>query len=116
VICSKPFFKKCGKRSNGIFLCDPHWGYEIEEGMARVFGTTDNVQVQHVATLLRQAGYHPFLYSRIFGTTADLVAVAGIVRGFGVGNRPIPEQRVFVPFAEVLGAQKTLRKLDIKEG
>lgn len=116
VICSKPFCKKCGKRSNKIFLCDAHWGYEIQEGMARVFGATDNVQAQHVTTLLKQAGYHPFLYSRIFNPTADLVAVARTVRGYGAGNHPIPEQRVFVPFAEVLKAQKTLRELGIKEG
>ncbi len=115
-ICSMPSCKKCGKRSNDIFLCDAHWGYEIQEGMARVFGTTDNVQAQHVSTLLKQAGYHPFLYSRIFNPTADLVAVARTVRGYGVGNHPLPEQRVFVPFAEVLKAQKTLHELGIKEG
>ena len=115
VICSMPFCKKCGKGSEGIFLCDPHWGYEIQEGMARVFGTTDNVQAQHVATVLKQAGYHPFLYSRIFNPSADLIAVAGIIRGFGVGNHPITEQRVFVPFAEVLRAQKTLHELGIEE-
>ena len=48
VICSKPFCKKCGKSSVGVFLCDPHWGYEIQEGMARVFGTMDNVEAQRV--------------------------------------------------------------------
>ena len=114
VICSKPFCKKCGKLSGGVFVCDPHWGYEIQEGMARVFGTTDNVEAQRVTTFLKQAGFHPFLYSRIFNPTADLVAVAGIVRGFGVGNHPIPEQRVFVPFGEVLRAQETLHELGIK--
>ncbi len=115
VICSKPFCSKCGKASNGIFLCDPHWGYEIQEGMARVFGTMDNVEAQRVTSVLEQAGFHPFLYSRLFNPTADLVAIGGIVRGYGAGNRPIPEQRVFVPFGEVLRAQKTLNKLGIKE-
>jgi hypothetical protein len=115
VICSKPFCKKCGKRSEGVFLCDPHWGYEIQEGMARVFGTTDNVEAQRVTAFLQQAGYHPFLYSRIFNPNADLVAVAKIVRGFGAGNHPIPEQKVFVPFGEVLRAQETLDELGIEE-
>lgn len=115
VICTKPFCKKCGKRSENVFLCDPHQGYEIQEGMARVFGTMDNVEAQRVTSYLQQAGYHPFLFSRIYNPNADLVAIGGIIRGFGVGNHPIPEQRVFVPFGEVLRAQKKLHELGVKE-
>jgi hypothetical protein len=115
VICSKPFCKKCGKRTNGVFLCDPHWGYEIQEGMAGVFGTMDNLEAQRVTAFLNQAGFHPFLYSRVFNPRADLVAVVKIVRGYGPGNHPIPEQRVFVPFGEVLKAEETLRELGLPE-
>ena len=115
MICSKPFCAKCGKRSDGAFLCDKDWGRESQEGMARIFGTMDNVQAQYVTTLLDQAGFHPFLYSRVFNPNADLVSVTKLVRGYGVGNRPIPEQRVFVPFHEVLAGEKILDELGIKE-
>ena len=86
----------------GVFVCDPHWQYEIQEGMARVFGCLDNVQAQYVTSLLEQAGYHPFLYSRIFNPNADMVAVTKVPRNFG--NHPIAEMKVLVPFAEVLAA------------
>ncbi len=109
VICSKPFCKKCGKETIGIFLCDVHWPYEIQEGMARVFGCTDNVQAQHVTTCLEQAGYHPFLYSRDFNPGADLVSIFKIHRNYG--NHPIVELKVLVPFSEVLSAEMTLKEL-----
>jgi len=82
--------------------------------MARVFGSTDNLQAKYVTTLLEQAGYHPFLYSRMFNPNADLVAIGKIVRNFG--NHPIVELKVLVPLSEVLGAEKTLHKLGIQEG
>jgi hypothetical protein len=113
VICAKPYCKKCGKRTNGVFLCDLHWQYETHEGMARVFGTTDNLQAQYVASLLEQAGYHPFLYSKIFNPNADLVAITKVVRNYG--NHPVVEMKVLVPFTEVLNAEKTLEELQIRD-
>ena len=113
VICSKPFCKNCGKESVGVFLCDPHWQYEIHEGMARVFGCFDNLHAQHVTSCLEQAGYHPYLYSRIFNPNADLVSISGIVRNFG--NHPINELKVLVPFSELLKAEETLKQLGFNE-
>jgi hypothetical protein len=116
VICSKPYCEKCGKETNAIFLCDPHWQYEILEGMARVFGTIDNVQAQYVTSCLEQAGYHPFLYSRRFNPGSGMIntwAKAGI-RNFG--KHPIVELKVLVPFSEVLKSEKTLHELGIREG
>ena len=113
VICSKPFCEKCGGDTNKIFLCDPHFAeYEIHEGMARVFGCTDNVQAQFVTTCLEQAGFHPFLYSRMFNPGADLVAIIG-PRNFG--RHPIVELKVLLPFSEVLKAKKTLGELDLNK-
>jgi hypothetical protein len=112
VICSKPFCKKCGTDVNKIFLCDNHSDLEITEGMVRVFGSTDNVQAQFVTTCLEQAGYHPFLYSRLFNPVADKVAVTA-VRNYG--KHPIEEQKVLVPFSELLTATKELKKHKFKE-
>jgi hypothetical protein len=116
VICFKPSCKKCGKKTRAVFLCNLHMDYEIQEGMARIFGTMDNLEAQRVTAFLTQAGYHPFLYSRVFNPPADLVAYAKITRGYGVGNHPIEEQKVFVPLGEVLRAQETLHELGIEAG
>jgi len=110
VICSKPFCKKCGSNSERVFICDPHFEeYEIHEGMARVFGCTDNVQAQFVTTCLEQAGFHPFLYSRMFNPGADLVTLLG-PRNFG--RYPIVELKVLLPFTEVLKAKETIKELE----
>ncbi len=108
LICSKPFCKRCGEKSQGVFLCDPHSFYETQEGMARVYGTFDNVQAQYVTSLLEQAGFHPFFYSRIFNPGPDLVAL-NAPRNFG--NYPPGEMKVLVPYGEVLKAEEMLREL-----
>jgi hypothetical protein len=112
VICFKPFCKKCGTNVNKIFLCDNHSDWEITEDLVRVFGSTDNVQAQFVKTCLEQAGYHPFLYSRLFNPAADKIAVTA-VRNYG--KHPIEEQKVLVPFSELLAAAKELKKHNFKE-
>jgi len=113
VICSTPFCKNCGGETDKIFLCDPHFAeYETHEGMARVFGCTDNVQAQFVTSCLEQAGYHPFLYSRMFNPGADLVTLTA-PRNFG--RHPIVELKVLLPFSEVLRAKKTLGELHLNK-
>jgi len=113
VICSKAFCKDCGGDTDGIFLCDPHFAeYEIQEGMARVFGSTDNVLAQFVTTCLEQAGFHPFLYSRKFNPGADLVAISA-PRNFG--RRSIVELKVMLPFSEVLASKQTLEELELNK-
>jgi hypothetical protein len=112
VICSKPFCRKCGANIFKIFLCDKHSDLEITEGKARVFGSTDNVQTQFAMTCLKQAGYHPFHFSRIFNPVADKVAITGI-RNFG--NHPIEEQKIYIPFPEFINASKELKKHKFKE-
>jgi hypothetical protein len=112
VICDKPYCNSCGAETNNIYLCDGHSGCEIAEGMARVFGSTDYVQVQFAFTCLQQSGYHPFLYSRLFNPVADKVAITAL-RNFG--NHPIEEQKILVPFSEVLSAVKELKKHKLKE-
>jgi hypothetical protein len=111
VICSKPFCKDCGGDTDKIFLCDPHFAeYEIHEGMARVFGCNDNVQAQFVTSCLEQAGFHPFLHSRMFNPGPDFVAITA-PRNFG--RHSIVELKVLLPFSEVLKAKKTLNELDL---
>jgi hypothetical protein len=111
VICCKPYCEKCGKGTNGVFLCGSHCAYEVQEGMARVFGSIDNVQAQYATTCLEQAGYHPFLYSRRRNPGAGMIEgwMRGGIRNYG--NHPIVEIKVLVPFSEVLKAEETLKEL-----
>jgi hypothetical protein len=109
VMCLKPFCKECGMLVNKIFFCDTHSQYEMYEGMARVFGCTDNLQAQHITSCLEQAGLHPFLYSRRFNPNAD---ISPIINYRLYGNHPIVETKVLVPFREVLNAEEVLKELD----
>lgn len=60
LICLKPCCEKCGGDSKFVFLCDPHWGkYEIFEGMARVFVSSNPAQAQYMTACLTEAGLHP---------------------------------------------------------
>ena len=115
VICRKPYCSECGKKSNGLFVCNEHWFYEIVEGMARVFGTIDNLQAQFVTTCLEQAGLHPFLYSMKANPGAGMVDqwYKGTIRS--IRSHPANELKVLVPFDEVTKAESTLRELNITE-
>jgi len=93
-----------------VFLCNRHCGYEFHEGMARVFGHTDNVQVQYAAQCLEQAGFHPFVFSRRFNPGADS---ARLIPLRVYGQNTIAELKVLVPFSEVLEAERTLRGLSL---
>jgi len=112
VVCSKPFCKKCGTDVLKVFLCDKHSDLEITEGKVRVFGSTDNVRTQFAVACLKQAGYHPFYYSRLFNPVADKVAITAL-RNFG--NHPIEEQKVLIPYSEFINASKELKKHKFKE-
>ena len=112
VICSTPCCKKCGGDVQKTFLCNNHADLEITEGKVRVFGSTDNVRAQFAVARLKQAGYHPFYYSRLFNPVADKVAITG-VRNFG--NHPIEEQKVYIPFPEFTDASRELKKHKFKE-
>ena len=114
VICRKRCCAKCGADVKGIFLCNLHWEYELHEGMARIFGTIDNVQSQFVAACLTQAGFHPFLYSRKFNPGSGMINswVRLGIRNYG--KHPIAEIKILVPFAEVRRAEKALRRLEVK--
>jgi hypothetical protein len=112
VICSNPLCNKCGIDTSNVFLCNLHSDFEIYEGMTRVFGSMDYIRAQFASACLKKIGYHPFLYTRKFNPVADQVAITAI-RNFG--NHPVYEQKVLVPFSEVLEAIKELKKHKFKE-
>ena len=50
-ICHQAYCKKCGLRVNGIFLCNEHSHYEIYEGMASVFGSSDEQKINYLKSI-----------------------------------------------------------------
>ena len=115
IICSLPYCGKCATRVNKLFLCARHDEYEIFEGMARVYGVSDTANAQFVVRCLKQAGFHPFLFSR----KASPISIGGpdytLFRASGEYNgHIINEEKVMVPCAEVIEAEKVLKTLSVK--
>jgi hypothetical protein len=108
VICGTPCCEECGGESGVVFLCSVHRHYEIVEGMARVYGTTDNLQAHYVSSCLEQAGLHPFPYSRRYNPGPD---VAPYIAYRQFGGFILEEIKVCVSFGEVLGAEEVVRGL-----
>jgi len=112
VICSAPFCNNCGVIVSGIFLCAEHDFYEVYEGMARVYGSSDFAQVNYIKDCLEQATLHPFIYSRkaspmhLGGTDYSLFRASG-------DFHTINEIKVMVPCAEVLAAEQIINELDL---
>lgn len=112
VICCKPFCNIDGYLVNNVFLCNEHDSYEIYEGMARVFGTSDEVQIQYVKNYLEENNLHPFLYSRkaspmhLGGTDYSLFKPSG---DFHIIN----EIKLMVPCGEVLEALEKIANLGL---
>jgi hypothetical protein len=114
VICSLPCCASCGEFVNCVFLCETHATYEIYEGMARVYGSSDSVQVDFSKTCLQEAGLHPFVYSR----KASAISMGGpdytLFRASGdYDGHIINEFKLLVPCHEVLEAEQRLKELKI---
>ena len=80
--------------------------------MGRVFGSFDVIQANYVSWCLEQVGMHPLVFSRKFNPNPDKADI-WVVRNFG--NHPEREQKVMVPFSEVLKAFKEIKKHKFKE-
>jgi hypothetical protein len=117
VVCCLPYCSRCASRVNKRYLCHKHEGYEIYEGMARVYGISDEAAARYVTDCLVKKGLHPFLYSRkaspisIGGSDYTLFEASGEFDG-----HIINEIKVMVPCGEVLAAEELLQKLDTKVG
>jgi hypothetical protein len=114
VICGKPFCSDCCHSINNVFLCNEHDGYEIYEGMAKVFGTSDEVQVQYINKFLEENDLHPFIFSKkstpmqLGGNDQALIDLSG--KG---GEKILNEIKLLVPCGEVLEAEELISQLNI---
>ena len=112
-ICHQAYCKRCGLRVSGIFLCNEHSSYEIYEGMARVFGSSDENQVNFYKSILEENKLHPFLFSR----KASPLSMGGvdysIFRASGDYNgHIINEIKIMVPCSELLLAEKIIDEFE----
>lgn len=113
IICTRPCCWECGSRVNDRFLCNHHKTYEIYEGMARVFGSSDAMQVDLAKTSLEKDGFHPLVFSRktsplsIGGPDYTLFNASGEYDG-----HIINEFKLMVPCQEVERAEQKLRELE----
>src|SRR5690349_5139515 len=64
IICCIPYCGRCGGPVNKRFLCDAHSGYEIYQGMARIYGDLDATNIEYARHCLEEAGLHPFVFSK----------------------------------------------------
>jgi hypothetical protein len=115
IICGKPRCRDCGTWVSKRYLCSAHAEYEIYEGMARVFGVSDEAAAQYVCKCLEQEGLHPLVYER----KASAISVGGpdytLFEASGEHDgHIINEVKVMVPCREVVSAERVLKKLDAK--
>ena len=114
VICRKPFCGICGHSVNNIFLCGEHYCYELYEGMAKIFGTSDEIQIQFVKSCLEGNSFHPFIYSKkstpmqLGGNDQSLINLSA-----SRGEKIINEIKLLVPCSEILEAKKLISELNI---
>jgi hypothetical protein len=112
-ICHQAYCKRCGIRVNNIFLCNEHSNYEIYEGMARVYGSSDEQQVNFYKSILEDNELHPFIYVRktsplsVGGVDYTLFRASGEFDG-----HIINEIKLMVPCSEVLKAEKIIDEIE----
>jgi hypothetical protein len=98
---------------NNIFLCNEHSNYEIYEGMARVYGSSDEQQVNFYKSILEDNELHPFIYVR----KASPLSVGGVAytlfRSSGeFDGHIINEIKLMMPCSEVLKAEKIIDEIE----
>ncbi|GBD86365.1 hypothetical protein BMS3Abin03_00282 [bacterium BMS3Abin03] len=114
LICSEPFCEKCGHSVSNVFICNPHAHYEIYEGMAKVYGTSDEIQIHFVKNCLEEESLHPFIFSRksspmhLGGTDYSLFRASGDYNG-----HLINELKLMVPCSEVLQSEEIIARLEL---
>ncbi len=115
VICAKPCCKKCGYAGKDVFLCNEHEDVETYQGLAKVYGTFDEIQVQFIKQCLEEKGLHPFIFSKK-STALHLGGIdhALITSAINPGkNSVMNEIKLLIPFSEVIEAKETIGELEL---
>lgn len=112
LICDKVCCSKCGQYVNKLFLCDEHSDAEIYQSMAKVYGSSDSVEVDYLISMLENNGFHPLKFNRknspisIGGSDFTLFRASGEHDG-----HIINEIKILVPFREYFEAEKLIKNI-----
>lgn len=113
IICCTPFCSQCGAPVNKRFLCNEHSGYEIYQGMARIYGDLDATHVEYARHCLEKAGLHPFIFSKGQAKGGSrLVSTLFEANGDPYGHI-VNEVKLMVPCQEVIAAEEILTELKL---
>ena len=115
VICCEPLCASCGTYVNEIFLCNEHSEYEIYEGMVRVYGSSDSMQVDYAKSCLEQNGLHPFIFSRKRTNLYMGEISHPMFNASGELNGYLVNEKLMIPFQELIRAEEILDELNILE-
>jgi len=114
LICFKQLCTDCGLFVNEVFLCEEHSNYEIYEGMAKIFGSSDALQINYINEILEAEGFHPYIYERktsplsLGGVDYSLFRASGEYLG-----HIINESKIMLPLTEVLKGEEIVKDLDL---
>lgn len=109
LICLKPFCKKCGLFVSNCFVCDRHSNYEIIEGMARIYGSSDSLKMTYLKDVLEKENLHPYLFSRKSSPISLGNVDYSLFRASGeYDGHLINEIKLMLPLNEILKAEKIL--------
>lgn len=115
VICTKPCCKNCGYADRDIFLCNEHDSIETYQGLAKVYGTVDEIQVHFIKQCLEDKGLHPFIFSKK-STALQLGGLDQPIIDSAINpgkNDVMNEIKLLIPFSEVMEARKTIDELEL---
>lgn len=114
IICCVAYCSRCGHRVQKLFLCNDHATYEIYQGLARVYGTTDEAQAHYAFSCLEQQNIHAFLYVRKGSPISMGAPEYTLFHASGdPSSRTINEVKLMVPVQEVLLAETFLREIHL---
>lgn len=114
LICLNKLCGNCGLFVNGVFLCEDHSDYEVYEGMAKILGSSDILQINYTKEILEVEGLHPFIYERktsplsLGGVDYSLFRASGEYLG-----HVINESKLLLPLNEVLKGELILKDLNL---
>jgi hypothetical protein len=109
LVCLKPYCKKCGLFVNHVYLCNEHNNYEIIEGMAKVYGSNNSMEISYYAEILEKEALHPFIYSR--QSISEPFSLPTVLFGAETNDYIPYEVKLMLPLKEVLEAEKILEPL-----
>ncbi len=110
VFCDKPFCNVCGIWQSNVFCCKSYSEYEIIEQMACLRTSNDVMLIDYITKNLKAHNLQPFVYKHdlrpiVFNNATVAGGVSDIIHHHN-------EQRIMLPFSEILIAEDILSDIE----